>query len=98
MTTQFTDELQAEAPPTKRARLEHSEDMQGTTIDMTDDNYRTAANPRGFEASTTSHTEIPKTVAAESSAFNMKGIPGLGLLGQAPGHEQRSATGGKAVR
>lgn len=97
MATQFTDELQAEAPPPKRARLEHSGDMQGTTIDMAEDNYRTAANPAAAEALKASHTELPRTVAAESPAINMKGIPGLGLLGQGPRYEQGSAAGGKAV-
>ena len=97
MAMQFADELQAEAPPSKRARLEQSEDMQGSTMDMMEDNYRTAANEPVVEASKTSHTGIQKTTAAESSAFHMKGIPGLGLLRQAPRREQRSASGGKAV-
>jgi hypothetical protein len=95
MATQFADELQAEAPPSKRARLEHSEDLQGTTTDMTEDKHRAAASEPAAEASKTSHIENKKTPAAESSALNMKGIPGLGLLGQAPGLEQRSTPGGK---
>jgi hypothetical protein len=97
MATRFTDELQSEAPPSKRVRLEHSEDMQGTTVDMTEDDYCTTANEPWVEASKAPHIEIPKTVAAESSAFNIKGIPGLGLLEQAPKHEQRPASGGKAA-
>lgn len=94
MAMQFTDELQAEAPPSKRVRLECSEDMQGT-MDIKEDNYRTVENGPAIEASKTSHIEIQKTAAAESSTLNMKGIPGLGLLGQALGHERKSTPGGR---
>jgi hypothetical protein len=97
MATQFTDELQAEAPPSKRVCFQHPEDIQETTMEIMEDNYHAQENEPVVEAPQTSHTEIQKIAAAENSALNMKGIPGLGLLGQTPGCEQRSITGGNRM-
>jgi len=95
MAAQFTDELQAEAPPSKRVRLEYFEDIQGTTMGMMEDTYHAAANESVVKSPKTSQIEIQKMATAESSALNMKGIPGLGLLGQTPVLEQRSTLGGE---
>ncbi len=97
MATQFTDELQIEAPPSKRARLERSEDTHRTTMDVTEDNHRTAASPTALEISNSSGIEPTPMVALENAPSNMNGIPGLGLLGQAPLGEQRSTSRGKSL-
>jgi hypothetical protein len=96
MAMQFSDELQAEAPPSKRARLEQSENMQGATMDVTEDNHHIAASLTALEASNAPRIELPKTVAVESPTLSMKGIPGLGLLGQAPTADRRSTSRGKS--
>jgi len=95
MAMQFTDELQAEAPPSKRARLEQYENMQGTTMEVTEDSHHIAASLTAIEASNDPRIGLPKTVAIESVTLSMKGIPGLGLLGQAPTVDQRSTSRGK---
>jgi len=97
MATQLIDDLQAEAPPSKRARLEQSQDLSGTPpIDVMDGTYSTGANTPTPEASKTLKIGSPKMVADEGSASKTRSIPGLGLLGQSPKEEQESTSGGKA--
>jgi hypothetical protein len=93
---QFTDELQAEARPSKRARLDQIEDMQGAMMDNTENNHLTAVNLSALEAPNPLVTEVSMALAVENPTLSMKSIPGLGLLGQAPAANQSSAPRGKS--
>jgi hypothetical protein len=98
MATQLADDLQAEAPPSKRARSEQSQDHteRPTPIGVMDDICSTGANTPAPEATKALQFGPPKTMAVENSASNMRGIPGLGLLRQTPKSVQEVASEGKA--
>lgn len=95
MATQVIDELQAEAPPSKRARLEQSEDLSATPVEVMDDVNSAVANSPTIETSKNTHAGSLKKVAVEYLAPKMGGIPGLGLLGQAPKTEPKPGSGGR---
>jgi H/ACA ribonucleoprotein complex non-core subunit NAF1 len=78
-----TDDLQIEAPPSKRARLEEPEQLDNPMGDDMDDIYSTAANTPGpIAAIETPVQQINPTM--EKPRPIASGIPGLGLLGQTP--------------
>lgn len=99
MATQLIDDLQTEAPPSKRARLEHAQDLPMTPIDDMKDICGTAAATPAPDASKALNIESTKITAVEISASKMKGIPGLGLLGlgQTPKNDQEAALGGNSI-
>lgn len=96
MAMQFNDELHAEAPPSKRVRLEQPEDLQGATMDFTEENPHTSASLAAIENPHTPLVEFPRNSAAQSPTISMKGIPGLGFLGQAPTAYKRIESQGKS--
>jgi hypothetical protein len=77
MATGGLDDLQTEAPPAKRARLEEFED------DL-DDIYSTGQNTPAQDASPKPEVEAMTQPIIEASNPPSSGIPGLGLLCQSP--------------
>jgi hypothetical protein len=98
MEAQIMDDLQAEAPPSKRARLEESQNPNETPtpIDIMDDIYSTGANTPVPEALKVLQSGSSKTATLENSTPNMKGIPGLGLLGDVRKNLEEAMAEGKA--
>jgi hypothetical protein len=95
MATENIDELQSEAPPSKRARFENLDDQVQTPVDTMDDIYSTGANTPAHEVLNHAPVGVAKKVDIENSPAVAVGIPGLGLLGQAQSAEQVATIQGK---
>jgi hypothetical protein len=83
MATEELDDLQAEAPPAKRARFEESEVEFAIANDDMDDVYGTEGNTPAYDPSIKSEAEMITPVVVEVPVTPPGGIPGLGLLGLA---------------
>jgi hypothetical protein len=93
MATEELDDLQAEAPPAKRARFEEFEDDSAIVDDM-DDIYSTGGNTPAQDVSAKPDVEMIMPAVMEASIAPSSGIPGLGLLGQSPNVVQKTSPGG----
>ncbi len=91
MATHFTDDLQIEAPPTKRARFEGATE---TTADKMESD-RPAHGITEVEDSHVPRIEPKNQAEIENTMPSMKVIPGLGLLGQESNYKQISSLKGK---
>lgn len=82
MATLLVDGLQAEAPPSKRARIEGPDEQTQILVDDMDDSYSTAGNTPSANFTHTTHIQSAVPAPIEQQNALPPGIPGLGLLGQ----------------
>ena len=91
MATSLVDDLQAEAPPSKRVRLEEQEEQTEAPVDDMGDVYSTAENTPADNIVHITHLDWTAPVSTEQQNALPSGIPGLGLLGQSKPIEKSQA-------